>query len=102
MPGTEDGLGRDRERSPPLTGDEAGQQGDGEEAAVRPAKAGPADLAAEHRQLVAQDEYLGVLCQGVRPVASDSRAMRAELVEEGEGHGSAWPRASELVKPRME
>jgi hypothetical protein len=48
-----------QERAPPLTRDKTGEQGD--ERPVRPAEAGPADLAAQHCQLVAQGEYLGVL-----------------------------------------
>ncbi len=51
--------GRDQERTPPLTRDQAGKQGD--ERPVRPVEAGPAGLAAEHRQMVAQVECLGVL-----------------------------------------
>ena len=77
----EDGLGRDQERTPPLTRDKTGQQGD--ERPVRPAEAGPADLAAQHRQLVAQDEDLGVLRDGAHPVDTDELEEAAqEPVEE--------------------
>ena len=55
VPG-EHGLGRDQERAPPFTGDEASEQGD--ERPIGPGEAGPPDLAAEHCQLVAQDENL--------------------------------------------
>ena len=93
-------LGRHKERAPPLTRDEAGEQGD--ERPVGPAEAWPPDLASEHRQLVAQDEYLGVLPQGIPPVGTNEpEHPTEELVEEGQGHGSGWLSASELVKSHM-
>jgi hypothetical protein len=53
--------------------------------------------------LVAQDEDLGLLREGVGPVGPDEPEQPPEeLVEEREGHGrAAWPTASELVKPDM-
>ena len=96
-----DGLWCDEERTPPLTWDQAGEQGD--ERPVGPAEARPPDLAAQHRQLVAQDEYLGVLREGIGPAGPDEPERPTEdLVEEGEGHGrAAWPNASELVKSQV-
>ena len=70
----EHGLGRDQERAPPLARDQAGEQGD--ERPVGPAEAWPADLAAEHRQLVAQDEYLGVLREASLRWARTSPSIR--------------------------
>ena len=84
----EDGLRRDQERSPPLARDQAGDQGD--ERSVGPAEAWPADLAAEHRQLVAQDEYLGVFPEAIPAMGTNEPEYPAKgLVEEGQGHGSA-------------
>lgn len=48
---------------PPLSWDEAYEQGD--ERPVRPGEARSADLASEDRQLVAQDQDLGVLGEHV-------------------------------------
>ena len=77
----EDRLGRDQERAPPLPGHEAGEQGD--QRPVRPAEAGPPNLASEHRQLLAQDGYLGVLRQGVHPADSDEPEHPTDqLIEE--------------------
>ena len=59
----EDGLWRYKEAVPPLTRDETREQSD--QRTVGPAEAGAPDLAAEHGQLVAQDEDLGVLRKGV-------------------------------------
>jgi hypothetical protein len=76
----EHGPWRHQERAPPLTRDEAGEQGD--ERPVGPAEAWPPDLASEHRQLVAQDEDLGVLREGTRPVGPDEpEHPTEELVE---------------------
>jgi hypothetical protein len=97
----EDGLGRDQERTPPLTRDDAGEQGN--ERPVRPAVAGPRDLAAENRQLVAQDEDLGILGDFAQVVHMDElKDPPEETVEERQGHGRpAWPNASRLVKRKM-
>jgi hypothetical protein len=64
---------------------------------------GPPDLPPQHRQLVAQDEYLGVLREGIPPVGPEEPEQATEeLVEEREGYGrAAWPSASELVKSDM-
>ena len=98
----QDRLGRDEERSPPLPRDEAGEQGD--QRPVRPAEARPGHLAAQHGQLMAQHEYLGVLRQAVHPVdAEELKGASGEAVEERQGHGpAAWPSASSLVKPGIE
>ena len=82
----EDRLRRDEERSPALSGHEAGQEGD--EGTVGPGEAGTGDLAAEHGQLVAEHEDLGILGRGIRPVdANDLEDASDETVEEGQGHG---------------
>ena len=93
--------GRDQERTPPLTRDQAGEQGN--ERPVRPAEAGPPALAAEHRQLVAQDEDLGILGDVAQMVhTGELKDPTEETVEERQGHGrAAWPNASRLVKPKM-
>jgi hypothetical protein len=54
------------------------------------------DLAAEDGQLVAQDEDLGLLREGIGPVGPDEpEHATEELVEEREGHGrAAWSSAS--------
>ncbi len=51
----------------------------------------------------AQDEYLGVLGQGVPPVVSDEpKQALDQLIEERQGHSRAsWPTTSELVKAMM-
>ena len=49
-----------------------------------------------------QSEYLGVLPQGIPPVGTNEpEHPTEELVEEGQGQGSAWLSASELVKSHM-
>jgi len=70
------------------------------ESSVGPAEPGPPDLAAEHGQLVAQDEDLGVLREGTHPVGPDEPEHPTEaLVEERERHGrAARSNASQLVK----
>ncbi len=97
----EDGLRGDEEPMPPLTRDEASQQGD--QRPVRPREAGPRALAAEDRQLVAQDQDLGILRQVVQMVYTDElKDATEETVEERQGHElAAWPNASELVKRNM-
>ena len=97
----EHGLWGYEERAPPLAWDQAGEQGN--YSPVGPTEPRPSDLATEHRQLVPQDEDLGVLGERIGPVDSDEpEHPPEELVEEREGHGrAAWPTASELVKPDM-
>jgi hypothetical protein len=56
---TEDGLGRDQERTPALARHETGEEGDN--GAVGPGEAGTSDRAAKHSQLVAEHEDLGIL-----------------------------------------
>ena len=94
-------LGRDQERAPPFTGDEASEQGD--ERPIGPGEAGPPDLAAEHCQLVAQDEDLGILGDVAQMVRTDElKDPPEETVQERQGHGRAyWPDASELVRHKM-
>jgi hypothetical protein len=82
------GLWGYEERSPAVPRHEAGEQGD--QSPVGPAEPGPPDLAAEHRQLVAQDEYLGVLREGAPPVARDEPEQSAR--------GTRGPRASSMVE----
>jgi hypothetical protein len=52
---------------------------------------------------MAQDEYLGILGQGVLPVVSDKPEQALDqLIEERQGHGrAAWPSTLVLVKSRM-
>jgi hypothetical protein len=52
---------------------------------------------------MAQDEYLGVLREGVLPVASDEPEQALDqLIEERQGHGrAAWLSTLVLVKSRM-
>ena len=50
---------------------------------VRPGETGPVDLPTEHRQLVVQDEYLGILRYCVHLVDAEEREESAqEPVEE--------------------
>ena len=82
----EDGLGRDKERTPPLTRDETGEQGD--QRVIILVEAWPGHLPAQHGQLVAQHEDLSVLGDGVHSVdARESKGTTDEAVEEADGHG---------------
>jgi len=88
VPG-EHGLGRDQERAPAFTGGEAGEQGD--ERPIGPGEAGPPDLAAEHCQLAAQDEDLGILGDVAQKVRTDElKDPPEETVQERQGHGRAY------------
>lgn len=82
----QDRLGRDEERRPALSVDEACQRGD--ECPVRPGEAGSGDLAAD-RQLVPQHQDLGVLGYGVHAVDRQGfYDATKETVEEAERHAS--------------
>lgn len=62
----QDRLGGDQERPPPLTRHHGGERT--HERPIRPGEAGPGNLTTQHGQLVAQDEDLGILGDGVHPV----------------------------------
>ena len=88
---TEESLRCYEERAPQLTRDETGEQGD--QRAVGPAEARPGYLPAQHCQLVAQHDDLGILRQSVHLVDTEER-------KGGDGRGSrgrtgprsaAWP-----------
>jgi hypothetical protein len=95
-------LGHYQEGTPPLARDEPRQQRD--QGTVWPTEARTADLAAEHPQLVPQDDDLGVLLENVHAEdAGQSEEETGEAVEGREGHaGQAWPIASSLVKATRE
>ncbi len=79
-------LRRDEECRPPLSWDKTCEQGD--QCPVRPGEAGSADLATKDRHLVAQDEDLSVLGDGVPPRQLErSKGAMDQAVEEGEHHG---------------
>jgi len=94
----EDHLRRDEECRPPLSWDEAGEQGD--QCPVRPGEAGSADLASKDCHLVAQHKDLGVLGERVPPRQSkEFDGAMDESVQEREQHGAAAsPTPSWLVK----
>ena len=98
----QDRLGGDQERDPPLPRHQPGQGGD--ERPIRPPQAGTSDLAAQHRQLVAQHEDLRVLGDVVHPVDPDQLGDASdESVEEAKGHGAeASFSASWLIKAVVE
>jgi hypothetical protein len=96
----EDRLRRDEEWRLALLWDETGEQGD--QCPVRRGETGAADLATKDRHLVAQDQDLGVVRDGVPPRQaneSEGEAAMDQAVEEGEHHGgqpcrlhSGWSR----------
>ena len=87
-----DRLGRDEEACPPLTRHEAGQGA--YDRSIRPGEAGPADLPAEHDQLVAQHRDLCVLGHSIHPMETDhSDDTLDNAVEERECDGSELRRA---------
>ena len=96
----QDRLGGDEERRPALAWHEPGQAGD--ERPVGPAEAGPCDLTAQHGQLVAEHQDLGIFGDGVHPVdPHELDDATDQAVEEAERHGpAASPRRSWLVKLR--
>jgi hypothetical protein len=98
---TEDRLGRDEERCPPLTWHQLRQRGD--ERPVGPGEAGTGDLAAEDGQLVAKHEDLGVLGGAVHAMDPKQFGHAADqAVQEAERHGpGASPSRSWLVKPKI-
>ena len=74
--------------------DQTGEQGD--ECSIRPGEAGTGDLTAEHGELVAEDEDLGVLGHGVHPVYPDDLEHPPDQpVEQGQPHGG------EIGRPRL-
>jgi hypothetical protein len=95
---TEDGLWPDEERAPALARHETSEEDD--EGTVGPGEAGTGDLAAQHGQLVAEHEDLGVLGGCVHAVdAEHFQDAPDETVEEGERHGGrASPSSFPLVK----
>jgi hypothetical protein len=72
-------------RIPEFSAYESGEEGD--EGTVGPGEAGPGDLAAEHGQLVAQDEDLGILGRSIRPVDAND----LEHASEKSGRGRTGP-----------
>ena len=99
---SKNGLGRDEEGRPALTGDHESEGTDNR--SIRPGEAGTGDLALEHGELVAQHEDLGVLCHRVRPVDADRlEDAPDEAIEKGEHHGQRASSSSTcLVKPADE
>jgi hypothetical protein len=95
-------LGRHEEGTPPLARGEPRQERD--QGTVGPTGARTADLAAEHGQLVAQDDNLGVLREGAHPLdAEQLEQATGEAVEERWRRGGrAWPIASSLIKTTSE
>jgi hypothetical protein len=80
---TKNRLGRDEEGSPAFPRYEAGEQGD--QGSIGPGEAGPGDLAAQHGELMAQHQYLGILSCGIRPMHADQFEDAAgQPVEEGQ------------------
>ena len=74
-------LRRYEEGTPLLGRDEPRKQRD--QGAVGPTEPSTADLAAKHRQLVTEDEDLGVLLDSVHPVDADQlEECAGEAVEE--------------------
>jgi hypothetical protein len=67
-----DRLRRDEERSPALSGYEAGQEAD--ERPIGPREAGTRDLATQHSDLMAKYQYLGIL--GGRIHATDAKYLK--------------------------
>ena len=98
MPG-QDGLGRDQERRPSRLGNQTGEEGD--KCSIRPGEARTGNLTAEHGELVAKDEDLGVLGHRVHSVYPDDLDHPpGQPVEQGQPHGGRdWPTRSWLVKP---
>lgn len=85
-------LRRDEERAPPVTRDEASEQGD--QRSVGPVEAGPGHLPAQHPHLVPQHEDLGIPRKSVHSVDADERkGATGEVVEERQGHGQQHGRA---------
>ncbi len=68
----EDRLRRDEERSPALSGYEAGEQGD--QRSIGPSEARTSDLATQHGELMAKHQYLGIL--GDRIHSTDARYLK--------------------------
>jgi hypothetical protein len=81
-----------------LTRNETSEEGD--EGTVGPGEAGTGDLTAQHGQLVAEHEDLGILGSCVHAVdAEHFQDAPDETVEEGECHGGrASPSSFPLVK----
>ena len=92
----EERLQCDQERMPPVPRHEAGEQR--HERPVRPAEGRPGHLPAQHRQLVAKHEDLGVLCQCVQTVeAEELKGAPGEAVEERQGHGQQHGTAASFL-----
>jgi hypothetical protein len=97
-----DRLRLDEERRPAFAWQEIRENGD--ERPVRPREAGSGDLTAQHKKLVAEDQDLRVLGDGVHPMdAGQPHDAADQSVEEAERHGRL-PSPSEfcLVKLTIE
>jgi hypothetical protein len=80
-----DRLGREEEGRPPFTRDEASE--DTDDCSIRPGEARTSGLAAEHGELMAECEDLGVLGYLFHPVDADRLEDAVdEAVEKGERH----------------